>query len=67
MSGGEQPDCATCRFTEVRVLDDGDPALDCRRYPPQVIFCSDKNEPVTIWPQIEAGEWCGEWKARKNG
>jgi hypothetical protein len=54
--------CGTCRYSDPRIGDDGDPYLRCRRYPP-VVTMLDATEPLSVFSQTDAAEWCGEWKA----
>lgn len=54
--------CATCVFAEPCIGDDDRPRMDCRRYPPGVIF--DGASPAIVWPQVGDGDWCGEWQVR---
>ncbi len=49
--------CGTCAHSEVKVTDDG-PVLECRRFPPVLIVVDD--EARRLFPQVDAGEWCGE-------
>lgn len=54
--------CGRCRFVEPTVGDDDEPRADCRRYPPQYVVID--GEPVTIWPQVNGDDWCGEFVLR---
>src|SRR5690554_1318726 len=57
-SGGRS--CSTCRYAEPVMVgpDRDDPRLECRRLPPALITLG--GEPVTICPQVQADDWCGE-------
>lgn len=64
--------CPECRWSSVKVTDtdeygepiDGDPVmvLECRRYPPVVVWASDTDDPLQVWPQMDLDHWCGEWR-----
>jgi hypothetical protein len=60
--------CVTCRFASPVIMpldhdgaDAPNPVVECRRYPPQ--FVAVDGEPVIGWPQVNADDWCGEYKA----
>jgi hypothetical protein len=52
--------CSNCDHHEEAVMDDG-PVYQCRRYPP-VMFVL-QGEVTETWPQVDADDWCGEWKS----
>ena len=52
--------CANCRYSDPRIDDDGEPFLRCRRYPP-IVAMLDEDEPMSVFSQTDADEWCGEW------
>lgn len=56
--------CGTCQYHEPR-LEGGEMAVECRRYPPVVTVLGygggDMGEAVQAWPQVQAGDWCGEY------
>lgn len=58
--------CRNCRFWNERVnvgrIAMGDePAIGpCRRMPPQT------DGHLSFFPETKEGEWCGEWKRRKE-
>lgn len=56
------PKCGTCRFFE-RELRAEEGEGHCRRHAPSPVHHSDPDDlwPV-IWPIVDAGEWCGEWR-----
>lgn len=56
-----QRSCSTCLWATPRVAEDDEPVLDCRRYPPQAIIEPDGDIAV-FWPQVESGDWCGEYQ-----
>ena len=46
--------CNNCEYWE----DD----LCCHRYPPLVVLRSPTMQThITLWPSVEADDWCGEW------
>ncbi len=49
--------CGTCAHAEAKVVIDG-PVFECRRFPPVFIVVDD--EPRRLFPQVDAGDWCGE-------
>jgi len=53
--------CKDCMFFD-RVV--------CKRYPPQVIDLKYTNSRGNIqrktWPEVDAKDWCGEWKKEEN-
>jgi hypothetical protein len=53
----EQPGhCKTCSL-----WDPGDPGI-CRRYPPQVVpIDATAGITLTMWPETDKDDWCGEW------
>lgn len=54
--------CGTCRHSEPEVLineDETDVVLCCRRYPPHCFMVGE--QPMTVWPQVEESDCCGEW------
>jgi hypothetical protein len=54
----ESMSCKTCRFHH---YDEPNGTSECRRYPPIVIATTDDpDELVTVWPDVDDGEWCGE-------
>lgn len=59
--------CSSCRFAELLVVDGCDhedgpvPAVECRRFPPQVT-CSAEDGGLQSWPTVQESDWCGEWK-----
>lgn len=52
------PSCSDCRYAHVTFQDDGDPGMECRRYPPTFFVILD--EPVQAFPTIDSEMWCGE-------
>ena len=57
------PACSDCRYKEVMIaglLEDAEPVMECRRYPPTVMMHED--EPIVMWPQVAENEWCGEFQ-----
>lgn len=54
-----RPSCLTCRHSEPCQLDTL--TLECRRYPPTIIFHPDADEPFMAFPQVIEGDYCGEW------
>jgi hypothetical protein len=70
--------CADCRYSHVRIMPAEDTApdeahLECRRWPPTVVpavLMPDAiGDGVTVfgvttqWPDVEGGDWCGEFEA----
>jgi hypothetical protein len=59
--------CMTCAF-----FDDTDPtsplAGECRAHPPMPVTENVDGEDriVSYWPDVDYGDWCGEWKAKVN-
>jgi hypothetical protein len=38
---------------------------ECRRYPPTILIAEDEEDcvlPVSVWPQSDGDEWCGEFR-----
>lgn len=72
--------CADCRYWDSNDVDPDELSEgSCRRYPPCVpIFGTDdgplknawletlKHMPLLDHPMTYGGEWCGEWKPRKE-
>lgn len=58
--------CTDCRFSEP-VLDehDGEPFLQCRRYPPSIGETAD-GEIVVEFPAVTGETWCGEHSAKDD-
>lgn len=52
--------CANCAFADPR-MEEGEPVLQCRRYPPAVLVYD--GEAVKVFPGVEESDWCGEWRA----
>jgi hypothetical protein len=56
--------CTNCRH--FRPVEEGDQVLDygeCRAHPPSVVVVDE--EPMSIYPQVDAEADCGEWKAQQ--
>ncbi len=47
-----KPDCTLCRFYF---------KAECRRLPPQV-YADKEGDPITYFPAVIKGEWCGEFQ-----
>lgn len=68
--------CLSCRWADPRVGDEGDTFIQCRRVPPAVVggtqtFMDEEtgeeiyvSEPMVIWPQVTAEDFCGEWESK---
>lgn len=55
--------CGTCRFFHRTAEVQGHVSGQCRRKPPQLMSdWAHSSAPWTLWPTLEATEWCGEWK-----
>lgn len=60
--------CVACIYASPRLLDPTDDeespvALDCRRFPPQLVSDIDVDGGLVVsqvWPQMAEGDWCGE-------
>jgi hypothetical protein len=57
--------CGNCRYSDPRIGDDGTPYLRCRRYPP-VLSVLGGDEPLSVFSQTDADEWCGEWRESED-
>jgi hypothetical protein len=55
-----EENCANCKFWASARDEDGPEA--CLRYPPVVYQTKDGHHDFT-WPDTNAEDWCGEWKA----
>lgn len=49
--------CKNCRFKHI--LDEYTGTFQCRRFPP-----TRTDEYIGQYPEVFAGEWCGEWKKK---
>ena len=60
----DEQSCGTCRFSRPK----GGIAnvLICKYNPPQVVGHVDDGDGCSYWPNVDAGEWCGQWKARNE-
>lgn len=52
------PDCGACRYNVLSA---------CKRYPPYRVYTGDTQKnpdalDVTVWPVVQPGNWCGEFK-----
>jgi hypothetical protein len=57
------PSCQHCRHYVAYVFDGMDQGWgECKRYPPTVLLCDgdDGLEPLTMFPQVEPIDVCGE-------
>lgn len=54
----EHPTCGTCAFA-APCVDDGEPYVQCRRFPPTVIVVD--GETACGFPTVTEEDWCGEW------
>ena len=52
--------CSTCRYYLERTIRDC-PSTECRRYPPTITDISDGT-----FPEVDADDWCGEWKINRG-
>ena len=56
-------ECGTCQYAEPTIGTDEQPFLECRRYPPTVMWVDRDGEPLRTWPSVSGDDWCGEWTA----
>lgn len=58
------PSCTDCRFAEpVLDEDNGNPFLQCRRYPPSMEETND-GELTVQFPSVLGADWCGEFRSK---
>jgi hypothetical protein len=58
--------CPNCRYYDPPY--EGENLGTCCRFPPQVVFLaappgSFHGKTVTLFPQVEEEDWCGEWQS----
>lgn len=59
--------CETCRFAELTIEGD-DPRVECRRFPPNVVALPDDQSMAgQLWPVVQVGDWCGEYRSTEEG
>lgn len=60
----DRPSCTSCVFADPQIGDEGEPFLNCRRFPPSFFaFDPGDGEAVQAWPQVSETDWCGEHEA----
>lgn len=55
-------ECHTCLFADPHVGDDDSVYVECRRHPPQAVADPESGGLLMVWPQVKAGDWCGEYQ-----
>ena len=58
----DEQSCEKCRFS--RPKGDSATVRICKYNPPQIAVNVDDGDGSSYWPNVDAGEWCGQWKAR---
>lgn len=53
--------CENCRYFVPK-----DERNECRRNPPTVAVDFQNSSTTSVFPIVDAGEWCGSWAAKLN-
>lgn len=56
--------CENCRYAKPLEDEDAPGKYRCQRYPPQIVRAAGTDEPICCYPEVYAGDWCGEYLAR---
>jgi len=56
------PTCLTCVHSGKTLLDDGEPLMECHRYPPQLFHSEEDGAVRQAYPTIREDDWCGEYR-----
>lgn len=57
------PSCDRCIYVDMTILDDDEPCLICRRFPPRLFMENDELSQIR-GPQVDASDWCGEFREK---
>ena len=53
--------CGSCRFNGGSYHDGWEQGLRCRRHSPRASG-GIESAPVTMWPLVQPGDWCGDYR-----